>query len=123
MKNIMIVEDEFIIALEIKIKLEKHGYEVKTVHNGEGAIDSANTNTFDLILMDILLNKGMDGIDAATHIRKKLQIPIVYLTGNTHLKNDDRLRATNPYAVLSKPVSDTELLDTINEAASTFYSD
>ena len=112
--KILIVEDEAIIAFEMKTIMESNGYNVvKIVNTGEQAIKTALKEKPDIILMDIRLKGKIDGIEAASRIVEKIKIPIVYLTGNSHLKNSSRLLATNPVDVLTKPVPDWQLNEVI----------
>lgn len=65
-KNILLVEDEAILALSTKQQLEKYGYKVKIIHRGEEAVALVlNNDDVDLVLMDINLGSGMDGPEAA----------------------------------------------------------
>ncbi len=68
-KSILLVDDEFLIAMHEKAQLEKYGYGVIVASTGEEAIEGAETHAeIDLILMDIDLGKGMDGTQAAERI-------------------------------------------------------
>ena len=110
-KKIMIVEDEGIIALDIKKRLEELGYSVPiVVDSGEEAIEQASKMKLDLILMDIVLNGEITGVDAAIKIWRFLSIPIIYITSffnedclikNSHFKYN--------YDYIIKPFSQTDL--------------
>jgi len=76
-KRVLIVEDESIVALEIQERLMGFGYMAIIVSSGEEAIKKAGEFHPDIILMDIMLKGGMDGIEAAGRIRKSMDIPIV----------------------------------------------
>lgn len=77
----MVVEDESIIANDLKESLEKSGYVVSSiVSSGDKAINRAGEDRPDLILMDIVLKGEMDGIEAAETIRSRFHIPTIYLT-------------------------------------------
>ena len=79
--NILIVEDEAIVAKDIQQSLKKAGYNVVGVAStGEKAIELANEKKPDLVLMDIMLKGPMSGIEAAEEIRLALNIPVVFLT-------------------------------------------
>lgn len=84
-KKILLVEDEVIIAMTEKKQLEKYGYVVTYVSNGEDAVRLAlnNDSSFDVILMDIDLGLGIDGTEASEEILKKKDIPIVFLSSHT----------------------------------------
>ena len=115
-KKILIVEDESLIALELKMTLQAKGIQqIYIASTGQKAIEIAIKNHPDLILMDILLKGDMDGIDAAKNIRMKHNIPIVYMSGNSHLKSDPRLIKSHPYAFLEKPIPLSKLFTVIEE--------
>ena len=79
--RILVVEDEAIVAMGIKQKLEELDYAVvDIVFTGEDAVQTALREEPDLILMDIVLKGKMDGIEAAAKIRNQLDIPVIYLT-------------------------------------------
>src|SRR5258708_32074824 len=81
--RLLVVEDERIEATSLNRHLLKLGYKVVAmVDAGEEAIQKARELRPDLILMDISLEGKMDGVEAASKIRKSLQLPVVFLTGN-----------------------------------------
>lgn len=109
-KRILIVEDESILAMLIKGKLQSSGYEIADwVDTGEDAIKRAKELLPDLILMDIVLKGKMDGIEASEQIRKSLDIPIIYLTAYSDDEILKRAQITEPYAYLIKPFREEEL--------------
>jgi len=115
--KILIVEDESIAALELMTRLQSKGFkDVKIVSSGEQAVEMADQTDYNLILMDIMLAGQIDGIEAATQIRSHKKIPIIYITGNTHYKTEERLLATRPIEVLIKPVADWRLFEIIDQA-------
>ena len=110
MKQILIVEDLRIIAVDIKRKLEKLGYEVVGIlEKGEDAIRFVNREPVDLILMDISLKGNMDGIAAATVIQGAFDVPTVYLTAHTDDGTVQRSKKANPYGFVSKPFTQNDL--------------
>jgi PAS domain S-box-containing protein len=117
-EKILIVEDKGIIAENLKNKLEKIGYTVKDiVTSGEEAIKKAlESPQPDLILMDIRLDGDIDGIDAANHIRKKLKIPVIYVTAYTDDETLKRASITESYGYVVKPFKLTELRANIEMA-------
>ncbi|OQX94946.1 hypothetical protein B6I21_08000 [candidate division KSB1 bacterium 4572_119] len=116
-KKILLVEDEAIIALEMKDKLQNQGYiSVYTASTGKDAIQIANQKKPDVIIMDIMLKGDINGIEAAVKILHKNNIPIIYITGNSNFKSNKKLLTTNPVAVLSKPASDWEVFNAIEKA-------
>ena len=108
--NIMVVEDEVIIAKEIKIKLENVGYSVTSIVNsGERAIESSDQDRPDLILMDINLKGKMDGIEAAEIIHSRFGIPIIFLTAYADEDKLERAKITMPFGYILKPFTDSDL--------------
>jgi len=109
-KRIMIVEDEGITAMSIKSSLEKTRYTVTSaVSSGEEAVQKASEDKPDLVLMDIVLNGKMDGIEAAWHIQSHFNIPVVYLTAYSDDKMINRIRETSPFGYIIKPFDEREL--------------
>lgn len=103
-ERILVVEDESILAVLIKSKLQNWGYiVVDWVDTGEDAIERALETEPDLILMDIVLKGKLDGIEAAQQIRSNLDIPIIYLTAYSDQEVLKRARVTEPYGYILKP--------------------
>ncbi|HVN97164.1 MAG TPA: ATP-binding protein [Syntrophorhabdaceae bacterium] len=115
--RILIVEDERIVARDIERRLMSLGYSVTAiVSSGEEAIENAERTRPDLILMDIRLKGKMDGIEAAEDIRKRQDIPIVYLTAYGSEETIERAKITGPFGYLLKPFEDRELRTAIDIA-------
>ncbi|MCX5632251.1 MAG: response regulator [Phycisphaerae bacterium] len=116
-KQILIVEDESIVAMDIRRTLQNLGYEITgTVASGQAAVQEARQNPPDLVLMDIALNGPMDGIEAAAQIRSDLGVPIVYLTAHTEDMTVDRAITVEPFGYLGKPFKDRELKAAVETA-------
>lgn len=116
-KKILIVEDESIIAMEISSRLQKLGYQVVAiVHNGPEAITMAEKQAPSLVLMDIFLKGTMDGVEAASIIKERYDIPVIYLTANTDEQTFQRAKVTEPFGYLLKPFEERELHTTIEIA-------
>ncbi|MBF0328568.1 MAG: response regulator [Nitrospirae bacterium] len=116
-KRILVVEDEFITAQDLKFELVKLGYEVPDIAvSGEEALCKAAEFKPDLILMDITLDGPMTGIDAAEKIRTTLNIPTTYLTAHIDSATIDQAKKTNPYGYLPKPCTADTLKTTIEIA-------
>lgn len=115
--NVLIVEDEIVLAMAIELSLKKMGFLVSGIETtASKAILHAQNNHPDIILMDINLNNTETGIDAANVIWKKFKIPIVFLTSYT---NDQTIKAAmecEPYGYLIKPCRDEELKASISMA-------
>ena len=114
--RILLVEDEFITGLLMGKQLQDAGYIVcKNVTTGENAIVCARKDPPDIILMDIRLAGAMDGIDAASDIKKSSDIPIIFITGYDDTDMRDRALKTNPLGYLVKPVNVSKIRKIIDD--------
>jgi adenylate cyclase len=121
MKNdklkILVAEDERIIAVDIRNTLGSLGYEViSTVNTGEEAVKAAEVLRPDLILMDIMLNGEMTGIDAAKIILPQYDIPVIYLTALSDSETLNKAKITEPFGYVLKPY-DARILNSAIEMA------
>jgi len=117
MTRILIVEDEGIIARDIQQQLIDLGYEpVDLAIDGEEAIESARAHRPQLVLMDIHLAGAMDGVEAATRIRRELDIPCVFLTAYATNEVVERAKQADPSGYIIKPF-DAQILRTTIEIA------
>lgn len=117
MSKILIVEDEVVLAKDMKETLTAMGYEVVgDGGSGEEAIQQAHELEPDLILMDINLGAGMDGITAAEKIKKLYGISSIYLTAYAGPQLMERAKFTEPYGYILKPFDPRELQATIDTA-------
>ena len=115
-KQILIVEDENVVAEDIKKILNNYGYDVVgIIPSGGAAIKSIEKLHPDLILLDIMLNDEISGIDVATSINN-MNIPIIYLTAYSDKDIIERARVTGPFGYLIKPFRERELIATIQMA-------
>ncbi|MEH2121991.1 GGDEF domain-containing response regulator [Nostoc sp.] len=112
--NILVVEDEIIVAMDIQNRLRKFGYTVLGLaDSGEEAIKKAADNSLDLVLMDIHLKGNMDGVEAAQIIHNIFNVPVIYLTANADESTLDRAKVTEPFGYIIKPFKEKELKFTI----------
>ena len=117
MAKVLVVEDERIVAEDIRRSLQNLGYDIlAVVSSGEKAFQKIAEERPDLVLMDIVLKGKMDGIEAAKLIRTQFNIPIVYLTAYADEKLLHRVKATEPYGYILKPFEDKELHTVIEMA-------
>lgn len=115
--RILIVEDERLIAEDLKDTIDKIGYEVTAITGfGEEAVKIAEKKLPDLVLMDIVLKGKMDGIEAAEKIHSKFKIPIVYITAYAEDKILEQAKITEPYGYIIKPFEERELRSAIEIA-------
>jgi putative two-component system response regulator len=116
-ENILVVEDEWVVANQICKNLRDFGYTVcSTASTGDEAIERAEAERPDLILMDIVLNGKMDGIEAADRITSQFDIPVIYLTSYTDQEYIERAKQTKPFGYLVKPYHLKELYANIEMA-------
>jgi len=108
--RIAICEDEYIVALDIQAFLKKNGYEVSGIFaSAEELLASMDTNKPDLVLMDIYLQGVMDGIEAASILYERWDIPVILLTAYNDNEMIERAKLTQPYAYILKPYDPCEL--------------
>ena len=123
-ERVLIVEDEKIIALDLQRRLERFGYTIcGTCSEGVDAIEKAKLHKPDIILMDIMLNGPMDGIEAAKIIKQELRIPVVFLTAYVDDRTIERAKTAEPYGYILKPFKERELYTAIDIALYKFNSE
>ena len=108
--SILIVEDEAIVALELRHELQDLGYTVAgVVASGEQALAAVAKQVPQLILMDVRLQGPVDGIAAAESIRQRHDVPVIFLTAHSDDDTVKRAARTGPYGYLTKPYQNREL--------------
>lgn len=108
--SIMLVEDEYIVAADLKAQLISLGYEIAGhADSGESALETIADADPDVVLMDIQLKGEMDGIDTASQVRKLYGIPVVFLTAHADDELVRRAKGTEPYGYVVKPYESQEL--------------
>ena len=112
--RILVVEDERIVAESIKVSLEDLGFVVPgVVSSGDAALRKTGELKPDLVLMDIVLQGEINGIQAADKISSRFDIPVVYLTAYADEKILERAKITEPFGYILKPFNQRELHSTI----------
>ncbi|HEY1216583.1 MAG TPA: response regulator [Bryobacteraceae bacterium] len=115
--NVLVVEDEALIAMELRARLSRLGHRVVGVADtGREAIELARLEKPQLVLMDIHLKGDMSGIEAASAINKDGEVPIIYLTAHSDAATVSRAKQTSPFGYLLKPLDERELLIAIEVA-------
>jgi DNA-binding response OmpR family regulator len=114
--HLLIVEDDALAAAGLRRQLERMGYRASHVPTAAEGIDFAFAERPDLILMDVGLGAGIDGITAAAAIRRALDVPIVLLTMRTDTVTMTRAELVEGAAYLQKSCSEAELQFTIESA-------
>lgn len=111
------MEDEAIVALHLTEALQRLGFvPIGCVDTGEAAVALAADTTPDLILMDIRLAGGMDGIEAATAIRSQGGPSVIYLTAQADAETLKRAAMTEPLGYVFKPYTSAVLQTAIDQA-------
>lgn len=119
--KIGIVEDELLTAKSISITLKKIGYEpIKAVRTYDAAIKMIQSESPDLLLLDIILDGEKDGIDLGLTINKEFDLPFIFLTANSDEATINRAKAAKPLAYLVKPFNQHEIFSTIEIAFNNF---
>jgi PAS domain S-box-containing protein len=115
--NILIVENESIIAMELEDRLSQLGYTVAgTVASAQAAFKHIEKKRPDIILMDIRIQGAKDGIETAEEVRSRFGIPVIYLTAHADEATMQRAKVTEPFGYLLKPFREQELRAAIEMA-------
>ncbi|HQO03212.1 MAG TPA: response regulator [Spirochaetota bacterium] len=113
-RKVLIVEDDAIVSLELMEKVRKFGYNaIGPARTGEEAIRIALTEEPDIILMDIILEGQITGIEAVNVIRETRDIPVIYVTASSDRETVEKAKSTTPFGYLVKPIDEKELVITI----------
>ena len=122
--RILIVEDDVIVAGDLKNLLMKNGYEIiGKLSSGEKAIEFIRTNRPELVLMDIRLNGEMDGIETAALMKQLFDVPVIYLTAYSDENTLARAKTTEPFGYIVKPFEERELRSIVEMALFKFNSE
>ncbi len=120
-KNILIIEDEFSIAMDMEMRLQKMGYNVAGIAtNYKDALAVLLEESIDIALLDINLNSDKSGIDIGKIIKEKFNIPIVFITAYTDAKTFNDALEANPMGYITKPFKDADLNNNIQLAFNKF---
>lgn len=119
--SLLIVEDDTLIAQDLKEILEEVGYtEIYRVRNYEKAVNILATKPVDLVLLDINLREVLSGIQLAEHINQQYQLPFIYITSYSDAATIAEVKQTKPAGFLLKPYSKPLLLASIEIALFNF---
>jgi CheY-like chemotaxis protein len=124
MLRVMVVEDEAIAARAVAVMLERIGCEVTAiVDTGEGAIEGASRHCPDLVLMDIRLKGSMDGIEAASIIRERFGLCVVFVSAYLPDELEAQKTSGTGYDFLSKPIDQGDLAMVVQRVARSLGQD
>lgn len=122
--KVLIVEDEYLIAEDIAMRLEEMGFGVTdTVDNVDEAIRLLEKNSIDILLIDISLRGTKSGIDLAEVINERFHLPFVFLTSLANQSILEKARQVKPAAYLLKPFNDRQVKVAIELALFNFYGE
>ncbi len=117
--KILIVEDEIIVAMEIEFALQASGFDVVgKASNSQKALDIAEKYLPDVILMDINIKGGRNGIDTSLEIFKFYRPAIIFISAYSDNETMNKMKVVQPHFYLHKPYTHSELKDKITEALS-----
>jgi two-component system, response regulator PdtaR len=115
--KVLVAEDEKIIAMDLKQTLQKLGYQVTSIVNtAVDVIQKVEIEKPDVVLMDIMLDSLLDGIEAAHIISYKYNVPIIYVTAFNDEQTMNRARASHPFDYIIKPYDENKLREKIESA-------
>ncbi len=117
-KNILIVEDQLLVALDIKRQLESSGYSAENnATTFAQAFKKINDTHPDLILLDIILKDGPTGFRIAK-VANERNIPVIFVTASTQEAYFRRAKKYNPKAILHKPLDENKLKEAVKQIIS-----
>ena len=115
--RVLIVDDQFLIVEFLRIWTEACGFEVcETAKSAQEAVGMALEHRPDIVLMDVQLDRGGDGVAAAGEIARAIATRIIFVTGSNDAVTMARIAAEKPFAVLVKPVDPVELGQALERA-------
>lgn len=118
MLRVLIVDDQYLSSEFLRVWVEALGHAVSDIATtAQEAADKSAANPPDVILMDMILEGELDGVDAANMIRKTQNPPIIFITACAEAKSITRILSVQPLRVLPKPVEPNELYDALLAAS------
>lgn len=116
MAAILVVEDEAVIAHDLAHLIRQMGHTVDIAHSGEDALRKAEAGHPDLVIMDIGPKGQLNGIEAATVLKEKLAVPLIYVTAHGDAATMNRVKATRPLGYILKPFKEAEVYSAVGIA-------
>jgi two-component system, LytTR family, response regulator LytT len=109
-RKILIVDDEVLIAEDLKDILSKYGVStIEMAHDQKGAIASLNMFKPEIALLDIRMEKETDGLELGEYINQKIKIPFIYITAHSDIEMIKKIVKTKPVAYITKPYKNSEI--------------
>jgi DNA-binding response OmpR family regulator len=113
-RSILVIEDDPVMGMALKDELELEGYRVVAVtDNGEEAVALADQFKPDLVMVDVRLAGSVDGIEAVSSIRRRIQTKIVFVTAHVDLETRKRMNDVGFQGLIPKPYTSEQLRSTI----------
>lgn len=113
---ILVIEDDFLIALEMTMALEARGYHVAAVPSGEAALGEAAAHLPALALVDIKLRGERDGVETARELHDRHHVPVIFVTASADAETVQRASAAGPAGYMLKPFDPALLTRTVEAA-------
>tara|TARA_Y100001935_G_scaffold128815_1_gene106826 strand:+ start:42269 stop:42670 length:402 start_codon:yes stop_codon:yes gene_type:complete len=115
-KKAIIVEDNLILSVLYQNYLKEMVFKtVGEIRDGETAVKLVKKYNPDVVIMDIMLEGEINGIEAARHIREFSEVPIIFITGNSDISTINKAREVSNSDFLTKPISENKLASAVNE--------
>lgn len=122
--KVLIVEDESIVAKDIQTILLKNNFEITGIaNNADTALNYLSQNLPDVVLMDIMIKGNMNGIDLSHKIKEEYDVPIIFLTAYSDAPTLDKVKWVEPYAYITKPFKNSDILSAIEITLFRFKKD
>jgi signal transduction histidine kinase len=116
MVAILVVEDETAVADDLARLIRQMGHTVDIAHSGEDALRKAEAKPPDLVVVDIVLDGQLNGMETANVLKEKHAVPIIYATAHNDAATLDRAKATRPFGYIIKPFKEAEVYSAIEIA-------
>jgi len=122
--KVLIVEDESIVAKDIQNILLKNNYEILGIaNNADTALNYLSQQLPDVILMDIMIKGNINGIELSHKIKEEYDVPIIFLTAYSDLPTLEKAKVIEPYAYITKPFKNSDILSAIEITLFRFKKD
>lgn len=115
-KKAIIVEDNLILSILYENMMKEMVFKtIGEIRDGESAVKLIRKYSPDVVIMDILLEGDMDGIQAAHQVRDFTDVPILFITGNSDDHHSERAKRVSNSSFLVKPINEQKLAEAVND--------